>query len=155
IKALGTTDQHSQVQLYREGPNDKLVVFLEVEKHPSDVRIPDSFAEVEGMAYLAKSKLSKLLAAEKSATEYALAVSQRPSVTLRFNGITPQSIGEFFYLYEFVTSLAGEMLGINTYDQRAVELGKQATFALMGRTGYEEQAKEMKPILREDKNYLA
>ncbi len=155
IKALGTTDQHSQVQLYREGPNDKLVVFLEVEKHPADVRIPDSFPDVDGMAYLAKSKLSKLLAAEKSATEYALAVSKRPSVTLRFNGITPQSIGEFFYLYEFVTSLAGEMLGINPYDQPAVELGKQATFALMGRKGYEEQAKEMKTILREDKNYLA
>jgi glucose-6-phosphate isomerase len=155
IKALGTTDQHSQVQLYREGPNDKLVIFLEVEKHPADIRIPDSFADVAGMAYLRKAKLSKLLNAEKAATEYALAVSERPSVTLRFNGITAPSIGEFFYLYEFVTSLVGELLGVNAYDQPAVELGKQATFALMGRAGYEDTAREMKPILREDKNYLA
>jgi glucose-6-phosphate isomerase len=171
IKALGTTDQHSQVQLYREGPNDKLTVFLEVGKHPRDVRVPDSFSHVGGLAYLRRAKLSALLAAEKSATEYAMAFSNRPTVTLRFNSITPQSIGEFFYLYEFVTSLMGELLNINVYDQPAVELGKHATFALMGREGsvnpdvaadlgqpamsYPQLAKLMRPIIRPDKKHLA
>ena len=171
IKALGATDQHSQVQLYREGPNDKLVVFLEVAKHPGRARIPDAFADVEGLAYLGKVRLSKLLAAEKTATEFALAVSSRPSVTLKFNSITPQSVGEFFYLYEFVTSLMGELLNIDAYDQPAVELGKQATFALMGRAGsvkpevaadlgqdamsYEDLAKHMRPFGRVDQKYLA
>jgi len=155
IKALGTTDQHSQVQLYREGPNDKLVVFLEVARHPGKVRIPDAFGDVPGLAYLRKKGLDKLLDAEKKATEYALAVSQRPSVTILFNSITPQSVGEFFYLYEFVTSLMGELLNIDAYDQPAVELGKKATFALMGREGYEDFAKEMRPVIRLDKRYLA
>ena len=154
IKALGTTDQHSQVQLYREGPNDKLVVFLQVGKHPSEVRIPDAFADSPGLAYLRKAKLSKLLNAEKVATEYALAQSQRPSVTISFNSITPQSVGEFFFLYEFTTSLMGELLHIDVYDQPAVELGKKATFALMGRDGYEEMAGQIKPFARQDKNYL-
>ena len=154
IKALGATDQHSQVQLYREGPNDKLTVFLEVGKHPTDVRVPDVFEDVAALTYLRKAKLSKLLAAEKKATEYALAVSQRPSVTLSFNGITPQSIGEFFYLYEFTTSLMGELLNVNAYDQPAVELGKTATFALMGRAGYEDLARQIASSTRLDEDYL-
>ncbi len=155
IKALGTTDQHSQVQLYREGPNDKLTVFLEVAKHPADVRVPDAFEDVPGLSYLRKAKLSKLLNAEKIATEYAMAVSKRPSVTLRFDEITPISVGEFFFLYEFTTSLMGELLNIDAYDQPAVELGKQATFALMGRDGYGDMAKQIKPFTRVDKKYLA
>ncbi|MFA6133295.1 MAG: glucose-6-phosphate isomerase [Phycisphaerae bacterium] len=155
IKALGTTDQHSQVQLYREGPNDKLTIFLEVDKHPREVRVPDAFADVPGMAYLRKAKLSKLLNAEKIATEYAMVVSGRPSLTLKFNSITPQSVGEFIFLYEFTTSLMGELLDINAYDQPAVELGKQATFALMGRDGYEKLAAEIKPFTKDDPRYLA
>ncbi|HDY64910.1 MAG TPA: glucose-6-phosphate isomerase, partial [Phycisphaerae bacterium] len=155
IKALGATDQHSQIQLYREGPNDKLVVFLEVAKHPSDVRIPDAFADVPGLAYLRGGRLSKLLAAEKKATEYALAVSQRPSVTITFPRIDARSVGEFLYLYEFTTSLMGELLNIDAYNQPAVELGKQATFALMGRDGYDEMAQEMRRFKRVDKKYLA
>ena len=116
--------------------------------------MPDVFAQAEGLSYLRKARLSKLLAAEKRATEYALAASNRPSVTVRFDRITPISIGEFFYLYEFTTSLMGELLNINAYDQPAVELGKQATFALMGRPGHEDLAKKIKHFARVDKNYL-
>jgi len=154
IKALGTTDQHSQVQLYREGPNDKLTVFLEVEKQARELAVPDAFGEVPGLAYLRNADLGTLLNAEKIATEYAMACSQRPSVTIRFNEITPHTVGEFIYLYEFTTSLAGELLNINAYDQPAVELGKKATFALMGRAGYEETAKEIAPFAEIDEKYV-
>ncbi len=154
IKALGTTDQHSQVQLYREGPNDKLTVFLEVAKHPQEVRIPDVFGDVQGLAYLRKAKMSRLLNAEKIATEFAMAVSKRPTVTIRFDEITPHSVGEFIYLWEFVTSIMGELLDVNAYDQPAVELGKLATFALMGRDGYNDMEKQIKPFTKFDKQYV-
>jgi glucose-6-phosphate isomerase len=154
IKALGATDQHSQVQLYREGPNDKLTVFLEVAKHPQETKIPDTFADVPGMAYLARSKLSKLLKAEKVATEFAMAASKRPTVTIRFDEINAHSVGEFIYLYEFATSIMGELLNINAYDQPAVELGKKATFALMGRDGYNDMERQIKPFTKLDKHYL-
>ena len=154
IKALGATDQHSQVQLYREGPNDKLTVFLEVKKHPADVRVPDVFGDRPGLSYLRETKLSTLLNVEKVATEYAMAVSQRPSVTLKFDAITPESVGEFIFLYEYTTSLMGEMLNINAYDQPAVELGKQATFALMGREGYADMAQKIKPFTRASKRHM-
>ena len=154
IKALGTTDQHSQIQLYREGPNDKLTVFLEVVKPPASVRIPQVFEDVPGLSYLGGARMAQLLRAEKNATEYAMAMSLRPTVTLRFPDITPRSVGQFIYLYEFVTSLCGELLNINAYDQPAVELGKQATFALMGRPGHEELAEEMTAFSRVSKAYL-
>ncbi|MCK5113959.1 MAG: glucose-6-phosphate isomerase [Phycisphaerae bacterium] len=154
IKALGATDQHSQVQLYREGPNDKLTVFLDVKKHPRDIRIPDDFESIPGLTYLRKQRLSKLLACEKEATEYAMVVSQRPSVTITFPEINAKHIGEFLYLYEFTTSIMGELMNINAYDQPAVELGKQATFALMNREGYEDMAAKIRPYQRKDKRYL-
>jgi glucose-6-phosphate isomerase len=154
IKALGTTDQHSQVQLYREGPNDKFTVFLEVTRQPAEVRVPDVFGQYGGLGYLRKAKLGKLLNAEKQATEYAMAVSQRPSATIRFETIDPQSVGQFIYLYEFTTSLMGELLNIDAYDQPAVELGKKATFALMGRDGYADMAAEMKKHARIDRKFL-
>jgi glucose-6-phosphate isomerase len=154
IKALGTTDQHSQVQLYREGPNDKLTVFLEVARHGCEVKIPELFQELPDTAYLAGSTLGKLLYAEKVATEYAMAKSSRPTVTIKFDEITPETVGEFIYLYEFTTSLMGELLNIDAYDQPAVQMGKKATFALMGRPGYEQMASETEPFLRTDENYL-
>ncbi len=154
VKALGTTDQHSQIQLYREGPNDKFTVFLEVAKHPADIRIPDVFGDTPGLKHLRKAKLSKLLNAEKRATEYAMATSQRPTVTIKFPEITAAAVGEFIYLYEFVTSLCGELLNINAYDQPAVELGKQATFALMGDDGQAKLAEEMGRLTGVDKRYL-
>ena len=74
-------------------------------------------------------------------------------MTLTFNSITPQSVGEFIYLYEYTTSLMGELLNINAYDQPAVELGKQATFALMGREGYDDLAEKIRPFNRTDAKY--
>ncbi|KKL83839.1 hypothetical protein LCGC14_1970700, partial [marine sediment metagenome] len=121
-----------------------LTVFLEVARPPASVRIPQAFEDIPGLSYLGGAKMAQLLRAEKNATEYAMAMALRPTVTLRFPDITPRSVGQFIYLYEFVTSLCGELLNINAYDQPAVELGKQATFALMGREGYEDLAKEIK-----------
>ena len=100
------------------------------------------------------STLGKLLYAEKVATEYAMAKSNRPTVTIKFEEITPETVGEFFYLYEFTTSLMGELLDIDAYHQPAVQMGKKATFALMGRPGFEQLASETEPFLRTDENYL-
>jgi len=148
IKALGTTDQHSQVQLYREGPNDKLIVFLEAEEHEDqdEIAVPPVPASQEPeqaekknpwqeLAYLGGKKMVDLLNAEKRATEYALAFSRRPTVTIRFPEISAHTVGQFIYLYEFTTSLMGELLDIDAYNEPAVKLGKEATFALMERPG--------------------
>ncbi len=152
IKALGATDQHSQVQLYREGPNDKIFTFLEVEKFSREVTIPDA-GEVKELSYLSGQKMSKLINAEKLGTEYALLHSKRPCLTVKFPEISAYTVGQFIYMFEVATSYMGELLGINTYDQPAVELGKEATFALMGHSEYKELAEKIKPVSEIDDAY--
>jgi glucose-6-phosphate isomerase len=147
IKALGTTDQHSQVQLYREGPNDKVFGLLEVEDFGAhEMTVPTGLG-VEAIAYLEGKTVGGLLNAEKRATEYALVESHRPNFTIRFPKIDAYHVGQFIYLWEVVTSYAGLMLNIDAYDQPAVELGKQATFGLMGRAGYEKHLKAVNATL--------
>ena len=144
IKALGTTDQHSQVQLYREGPNDKVFCLVEVQNFDQrapavhgDIMIPKGMG-VDAIAYLEGQRMSTLLNAEKRATEWALVESQRPNFTITFPKIDAYHVGQFIAMWEITTSYAGLMLGIDAYDQPAVELGKQGTFGLMGRKGFEQ-----------------
>ena len=146
VKALGTTDQHSQVQLYREGPNDKVFALVDVEKFARDITIPSDLS-VENLKYLHGKTLSQLLAAEKRATEYALVESQRPNFTITFPQLSAYHVGEFIQLWEIITAFAGLILGIDAYDQPAVETGKVATFGLMGRPGYAEWKQKVESTL--------
>jgi glucose-6-phosphate isomerase len=153
IKALGTTDQHSQVQLYREGPNDKVITFLEVERFTQKVAIPQAFKEIKTLGYLPGTNFQTLINSEKLATEYALLESQRPTMTVAFPQISAQTVGQFLYLYEVAVSYMGALFDINAYDQPAVQLGKDATYALMGKDGYAELAKKIGPVAKRDKKY--
>ncbi len=149
IKALGTTDQHSQVQLYREGPNDKVFCFLEVQSFEGaggDLTIPTGLG-VEAIKYLEGKSMTTLLNAEKRATEYAFVESQRPNFTIKFPKIDAYHVGQFIYLWEMVTAYAGLMLNIDAYNQPAVETGKVATFGLMGRAGYEKHKTSVDKVL--------
>jgi len=149
IRAVGATDQHSQIQLYREGPNDKVVCFIEVESFDQHRAIPKASKgdQVEALQYLEGKSLGALLSAEKRATEFALIESQRPNLTIRMPRVDARHVGQFIYLWEMATAYAGGLLGVNAYDQPAVELGKQATFALMGRAGYDELRAEVSAAL--------
>lgn len=154
IKALGATDQHSQVQLYREGPNDKLITFLEVERFTTKLAIPDTMKNVETLAYLAGRNFQTLINSEKLGTEYALLESKRPTMTVLFPHISAQTVGQFIYLYETAVSYMGALLEINTYDQPAVQLGKDATYALMGKKGFDELAKKIQPVAKRDSKFV-
>jgi glucose-6-phosphate isomerase len=154
VKALGTTDQHSQVQLYREGHNDKVITFLEVERFEQKVAIPESMKHVEALKYLAGSSFQTLINSEKLGTEYALLESQRPTTTVLFPRISAETVGQFIYMYEVATSYMGALLEINTYDQPAVQLGKDATYALMGKAGFEELRKKIAPLAERDRKYM-
>jgi glucose-6-phosphate isomerase len=155
IKALGTTDQHSQVQLYREGPNDKVFGFLEVESFGAqDVTIPKGLG-VDALQYLEGKSMAQLLNAEKRATEYALVESQRPNFTISWPRVDEEHVGQFIYLWEMVTAYAGLMLNIDAYNQPAVETGKVATFGLMGRTGYEKYRQVVDETLGQTPHLIA
>ncbi|MBZ2183791.1 MAG: hypothetical protein K7J46_03700 [Bryobacter sp.] len=138
VAALGTTDQHSQVQLYMEGPNDKVFSFWTVNKPSHTVKIPKARLGLDGFDYLGGQTMSKLLDAERRATEAALASSSRPNCTFTLDRVDEEHLGAFLQMMEFETAFLGELLNINAFDQEGVELGKKFTYALMGRAGWDE-----------------
>lgn len=140
VAAIGATDQHSQVQLYMEGPFDKLVTFLRVEHPGEDVRIPERPGLSEEMAYLAGRSLGELLQAEQEATSAALSRMGRMNLTLSLPSLSAETLGELIMFFQVATGFAGAWYGVNPFDQPGVELGKRLTFAAMGRPGYVKEA---------------
>ncbi len=142
VKALGATDQHSQAQLYNEGPNDKLIAFLEVTRFRRPCPIPAGFSD-DTCEFLGGKDMGELLNAEKRGTERALTANHRPNVTFRVEGVTPETAGAMLQFFELMTAYAGRLWNVNAFDQPGVEAAKHATFALMGRSGYEKLAGEI------------
>lgn len=154
VKALGTTDQHSQVQLYMEGPQDKLITFIEVERPRRDVVLPAEFPGQPEVEYLQGKTLGGLLRAEKRGTEAALTRAGRPNLTLLLPEVSPRSVGQLLHLLQVATVCAGGLLGVNPLDQPGVELGKEFTFGLMGREGYDARAREVESAGPADPRFI-
>jgi glucose-6-phosphate isomerase len=147
VTAIGATDQHSQVQLYMEGPHDKVVTFLEIERFRKNVKIPKRHLDLDSLGYLGGFTLGELLNSEKRGVESALTAGGRPNFTYRLPQITPHVIGQLLYLFEFQTALSGELYDVNAFDQPGVQAGKVATYALMGRKGYEKDTARLRKEL--------
>lgn len=143
IKALGATDQHSQIQLYNEGPNDKIINFIRVNEFDNTLEIPKIF-EYTGVGYLGGKTLNDLLNAEANSTKITLVDYQRPNVTINLPKINGYFVAQLLYMLEVQTAIAGELYNINTFDQPGVEQAKNYTYALMGRAGYEDCAETLK-----------
>ena len=143
VKALGVTDQHSQVQLYAEGPFDKMIVFLGVDQYREEIVIPKIYGEIPSLGFLGGASHSQLIQTEQMATEYALLKAGKMNMTLTVPQVNAFTMGELLYLFEVATAFAGELLQINAFEQPGVEGGKNATYAMFGRPGYEDVKKEL------------
>ncbi|HLL98724.1 MAG TPA: glucose-6-phosphate isomerase [Rubrobacteraceae bacterium] len=134
--AVGTTDQHSQVQLYMQGPQDKVVEIVEVEDHPRDLPIPEAYEDLEGVGYLGGHTMAELLNVECDATRKALTEAGRPNSTIKLGAVNEENLGYLLQALEVQTAIAGSLYGVNAFDQPGVEAGKQITYKRMGRPGY-------------------
>lgn len=143
LRAVGATDQHSLLQLLMEGPQDKLTVFVGLEKPRVQLPIPKGFAHQPDVAYLPGNTFHQLLSAELSATAAALAKAGRPSLTIKLPELNAFAMGELMMLLEVATGLAGPLYGVDPYDQPGVEAGKRYTCGLLGRPGYEAAKAEL------------
>jgi glucose-6-phosphate isomerase len=143
VAAVGATDQHSQVQLFMEGPFDKAITFLTVADFGGDVPIPSppglSDSLPADLAYLPGHTLGELLQAEYQATSSALTRMGRMNCTLRLPDLSAETLGEAIMFFQLATGYAGAWYGIDPFDQPGVELGKRLTYAAMGRPGYPER----------------
>ena len=117
-RAVGVTDQHSQVQLYQDGPADKVYTFVKWMK---------GGASVPGAG-----RLRSLFEAEFEGTIGALWNAGRPVARIELGERDEVHIGAFLHFWEWVTAIVGECAGIDPFDQPGVEEGKKITRALMG-----------------------
>jgi glucose-6-phosphate isomerase len=150
IAALGATDQHSQVQLFMEGPNDKTVTFVTVAEGRDDILIPRDQDEHPDLSYLGGHRLGELLSVEQRATAGALAARGRLNMTMTLDRLDAEHLGGLIMLLEIATAYAGELYGVNAFDQPGVELGKRFTYGMFGRTGYEADLADWNALPKSD-----
>jgi glucose-6-phosphate isomerase len=135
LAALGATDQHSQVQLFMEGPPDKTITFLTLASRKADVQIPALHQDVKELAYLGNHRLGELLDVEQRATAGALARRGRPNMTLQLDAADAWHLGALFMFLECATIHAAMLYDVDPLNQPGVELGKHFTYAILGRPG--------------------
>jgi glucose-6-phosphate isomerase len=154
VKALGVTDQHSQVQLYTEGPFDKVVTIVGVEKYRAEVVIAGGCEDFPSVSFLSGHTLNELITSEMYATEYALTKNNRLNNMITLPEVNAHTIGQLMFFFMLQTAYIGAMFDINTFNQPGVEEGKNATYALLGRAGYEEKAQELNARPQKSENYI-
>ena len=154
VKSLGVTDQHSQVQLYIEGPFDKVITFISVEKYACEMPIAHGCEDIPDVGFLGGHTMQELIQAENKATAYALMMAGRMNYTICMPEVNAFTLGQLMFLLELQTAYTGALLNINTFNQPGVENGKKATFALLGKKGYEGQKKEMDSAPALDDKYI-
>ncbi len=142
IKAVGATDQHSLIQLFNEGPNNKLITFIRVDNFDNTLDIPNIF-EYTGIGYLGGKTINDLINAEADSTKVSLADYSRPTMTINIEKVDEYNIAQLLYMFEIQTAITGELYNIDAFSQPAVEQAKNYTYALMGRAGYEDSAQNL------------
>jgi glucose-6-phosphate isomerase len=141
--SVGTTDQHSQLQLWIDGPHDKVIIFIRINDYGVDIKIPKVFKDIEGLSYLSGYTFSELIKAEEEATELALAKAGRPNMTIIIPQVDAYHIGQLFHFFELATAFIGSLYRINPFNQLGVEEGKNLTYGMMGKKGFEKKRKEV------------
>lgn len=151
IKTIGVTDQHSQLQMYSEGPKDKVIMFLRVENGLKDEKIE---ATLPFTSHLTGTTLRTLMDYEYNSTAYSLTSLDRPNYTLALDTISEFTVGELLFTLEMMTAYMGEMMDIDAYDQPGVELSKLYTKAMLGVKVEQEKAKEIKAYMKDKKKFI-
>lgn len=148
IRALGAIDQHSQIQLYTEGPDDKLFTIITVGEPAEDIIIPETEENsLMSLSYLFGQSMNSLRHYEALSTAAAIAKAGKPVITIKIPKLDAKRLGAMIQLYEHVTALTGYVLDVNPFDQPGVERGKDYTYGLMGRPDYSAQALEVTELM--------
>lgn len=154
VKALGVTDQHSQVQLYTEGPFDKIIVLMGVDKYKETISIPKTYQDIPSLGFLGGITQNELIQVEQMATEHALFKAGKMNMTITLPEVNEFTLGQVLYMFEVATGFAGELLNINAFDQPGVEEGKNATYAFFGRPGYDKKKEELENKPKKESKYI-
>lgn len=131
VKAVGVTDQHSQLQLYMEGPRDKVITIAGVENFERGARLPGNMPEP--FEYLSNHNLQEILKAEENATSSALKEAGRPHIKITLARLDEYNIGALLMAYQIQIAYQGMLYEINPFNQPGVELSKKLTKEILTR----------------------
>jgi glucose-6-phosphate isomerase len=130
VAALGSTDQHSLLQLFKEGPRNKIVGFMDVvEKKTTQVGTP--LFPTGKLDYLCNQNFEKLSRQASVATEKSLNNSDIPTYRIELQALEEFTLGSLFFFFETACAFAGELYGVNAFDQPGVEETKKLLRALL------------------------
>jgi glucose-6-phosphate isomerase len=124
VRALGTVDQHSQLQLYLAGPADKMFTLVTLDVAGTGGTVPAELASAAGAGYLAGRSMGDLLAAEQRATADTLIKNGRPTRSFALATLDEASLGALLMHFMLETIIAAHLLGVDAFGQPAVEEGK-------------------------------
>ncbi len=126
IGLIGPKDQHSFLQLIMEGTRDKSITFIKIEDFQNELSIPSlSLPHLEGLDILNGVTFHDLITMQSDSVIQALMdQGDIPIDEIIIDRVDESSMGELIYYYELLTSLVGELIDVNTYDQPGVEAGK-------------------------------
>ncbi len=124
IPSLGAIDQHSMLQLLRDGPNDKMIWFVNVQDFKSAVKIPSIDFKVKTFDLLENQDLGGLLDTEFRAIQKVMTNQKRPNLQLQLDSISEESMGATLFTLSVLTSFMGDVMQVNPFDQPGVEEGK-------------------------------
>lgn len=131
VTALGTVDQHSQLQMYLESRRDKMFTFLSIERWPTNPSIPLPAEDREAFRFFEGKTMQDVLEAEFQATRQVITEYGHPNMSLRLPVLNEQILGQLIDLYQRVTVYTGLLYGINPLDQPAVEKGKKLAIQML------------------------
>jgi glucose-6-phosphate isomerase len=135
VRAVGAVDQHSQLQLYLAGPADKLFTLVTLDQAGTGAAFPPDLAQDGALAYLAGKRLGDLLAAEQRATVTSLLRNGRPTRVIHLARLDEERLGALFMHFMLETIIAADLLGVDAFDQPAVEEGKVLARQYLGEMG--------------------
>lgn len=139
-QACGPAGCYGQMQLYQEGPFDKVTTFITVRDHKAEIEIPDSYGDQEAMAYLGGKNASTIIDQAYIGAAHVITAAGRPNMTIDMDDVSPESLGGLCYMMQLSTVMSAELYGIDAFDQPGVDLNKQSIFAQLGRAGFEDKA---------------
>ncbi|MEJ8571780.1 glucose-6-phosphate isomerase [Microbaculum marinum] len=133
VPAVGPVDQHSQLQLFLDGPADKLFTVIATDAGDKGPRIDPALAAEAGQPEFGGRTVGDFVASQQRATVETLARNGRPVRLLQVSSVDAESIGELMMHFMLETIIAAHLLGVDAFDQPAVEEGK-----ILARTYLEE-----------------
>ena len=136
----GASGCYGQMQLFQEGPFDKVTTFITTKDHGVKMAVPNAHGKVDGLSYLAGKEISDIIDAGYVTAAQIITATGRPNMTITLDSIDEASISGLYYMLSLSAVMSAELYGIDPFNQPGIDSNKQAVFAQLGRVGFEDKA---------------